>query len=367
MVIKPCTPAEVAFYESARASHPAFAAYMPTFMGTLTLASQQPVSTTQSSSSISESAAITSGSFAQVIGATAPPSTVVESPINAHPTDIQSDYVPTHGKRLDTNLAIALENVTYGFVRPNVLDVKLGTRLWDESAPLAKRARLDQSASETTSSSLGFRIAGMKVWRVTTTASIDSAAGEDGYEVFGKMYGRQFRAEDVNKGFKTFLSVSGGTEPRDELSRVTARRFAEEVKKIREILEAEESRMYGASILFVYEGDVVALQEALDEDRRRREEVDVNVNGQGREDDEDDDDDDEIEVDNDDEGEDGNKDEEGVKKRRRRRLKCYAVKLIDFAHATWTPGQGPDENVLKGVRNVQGIFESLGEEAIDQS
>jgi 1D-myo-inositol-tetrakisphosphate 5-kinase/inositol-polyphosphate multikinase len=39
--------------------------------------------------------------------------------------------------------------------------------------------------------------------------------------------------------------------------------------------------------------------------------------------------------------------------------KLFSVKLIDFAHATWTPGQGPDENSLKGVRSLIRIFEEL--------
>ena len=32
--------------------------------------------------------------------------------------------------------------------------------------------------------------------------------------------------------------------------------------------------------------------------------------------------------------------------------KIYTVKVIDFAHAEWTPGMGPDENSLLGVRSV---------------
>ncbi len=39
--------------------------------------------------------------------------------------------------------------------------------------------------------------------------------------------------------------------------------------------------------------------------------------------------------------------------------KIYSLKLIDFAHAKWTPGQGPDENSLKGVRSLAKIFGDL--------
>jgi 1D-myo-inositol-tetrakisphosphate 5-kinase/inositol-polyphosphate multikinase len=36
-----------------------------------------------------------------------------------------------------------------------------------------------------------------------------------------------------------------------------------------------------------------------------------------------------------------------------------SLKLIDFAHAKWVPGEGPDENTLKGVRSLRRIFEGL--------
>jgi 1D-myo-inositol-tetrakisphosphate 5-kinase/inositol-polyphosphate multikinase len=40
--------------------------------------------------------------------------------------------------------------------------------------------------------------------------------------------------------------------------------------------------------------------------------------------------------------------------------KIYVVKVIDFAHATWVPGQGPDENALLGVRSVAKVLEHIG-------
>jgi 1D-myo-inositol-tetrakisphosphate 5-kinase/inositol-polyphosphate multikinase len=33
--------------------------------------------------------------------------------------------------------------------------------------------------------------------------------------------------------------------------------------------------------------------------------------------------------------------------------------MIDFAHATWHPGQGPDENAIRGMMNTNKILESL--------
>ena len=42
--------------------------------------------------------------------------------------------------------------------------------------------------------------------------------------------------------------------------------------------------------------------------------------------------------------------------------KIYSVKLIDFAHAEFVPGQGSDENSLRGIRSVAEILRSIGEE-----
>jgi 1D-myo-inositol-tetrakisphosphate 5-kinase/inositol-polyphosphate multikinase len=37
----------------------------------------------------------------------------------------------------------------------------------------------------------------------------------------------------------------------------------------------------------------------------------------------------------------------------------YIVKLIDFARSKYTPGEGPDENSLTGIRNLIDIYQKL--------
>jgi 1D-myo-inositol-tetrakisphosphate 5-kinase/inositol-polyphosphate multikinase len=37
----------------------------------------------------------------------------------------------------------------------------------------------------------------------------------------------------------------------------------------------------------------------------------------------------------------------------------HRVKMIDFAHAAWKPGAGPDENVIKGLKNIEDQIEGL--------
>lgn len=313
------------------------------------------------------------------------PSDIPESPS----TSGKDDWVPSAGKKLETGLSIVLENVAAGFRRPNVLDVKLGARLWSDDAPSAKRSKLDAVSKETTSSSLGFRIAGMKVWTgengetdegsqtdpyATKYEGAEGARGEiiekDGYRRYDKWYGRSFNDQNVRQGFETFLA--GAKAGQVDRSGLIARRITDELKGVQRALESEECRMYSSSVLVVYEGDPGAMERGLEEEKKVPEQYA-----------EEDDDDEEVSfevpqealelvdvqlgdgepqkainisidpqsapsVDLDDE------DEEETPK-------VHDLRLIDFAHADWTPGQGPDENVLMGVRSLIKILEDLAE------
>jgi inositol-polyphosphate multikinase len=85
------------------------------------------------------------------------------------------------------------------------------------------------------------------------------------------------------------------------------------------MLSRHESRMYSSSIFFVYEGDAEALEDGIQKEAR----------GEVVDDDDDDDD-----------------DEERVPQF------ISKTKLIDFAHASFKEGLGPDQNVLQGVQKV---------------
>lgn len=81
--------------------------------------------------------------------------------------------------------------------------------------------------------------------------------------------------------------------------------------------------MYSASLLLVYEGDI-------NEYERTKELLTTEEPPADDEDDEDED-----------------------------LPKLAAVKVIDFAHATWHPSKGPDENALKGIKSTSNILEEL--------
>lgn len=268
------------------------------------------------------------------------------------------DVGPMHGKALKTELLIVMQNIAAGFTKPNILDVKLGARLWDDDAPQAKRARLDDVAAKSTSGSLGFRIAGMKLWRhqgkdgAQMTAQGSNKADEDllmkdkekeigetnlweyhedtEYTSFNKLYGRKFNADNVQDGFKEYMGLADGRSHSEDETVQTSEivdYFVGELEGIRNMLEEEESRMYSASLLFVYEGDPK-------EYAKKKEQL---LHSE------------DIPEDEDEEDDDGTKPEP----------KLAAVKLIDFAHARWTSGEGSDENSLQGVRSTEKIFKEL--------
>ena len=319
MIVKPCKQSEIDFYEST-SSHPNILPFIPTYMGRLSLGS------------------IT----AQAAGALIPPGETTPEDSGKRNTAtlplVDHAWAPSNGGKIHTDLAVVLENVAAGYRKPNILDVKLGARLWADDAPAEKRDRLDKAAEETTSKSLGFRIAGMKTYQGA------DGDGEDGskplgYNVFDKHYGRSFNEQTVHTGFKEYFCLAEGVKPIGAVKKVI-RRFREDLQEMFQVIESEESRMYSASLLFVYEGDSEALRDAFEREgealslykdqhgsnEAASEEEDIDVNSvEGRSD----------------------------------FPSIQTVKLIDFAHAQWTPNQGPDENLLHGIRSVIEILKQL--------
>lgn len=335
VIIKPCTQAEINFYESA-SSYPDLAAHMPTYIGSLTPGAQ---------------------TAARQLNVDA--GEVEETMVRQHE---DGEWKPSGGAKLDTGLAIVLSNATAGFKHPNVLDLKLGARLWDDDAPLAKRQKLDEVANSSTSGPLGFRIAGMKVWlgesavtstnseaaiikgqNTTASATLQPNTKLDGgYKIFDKYYGRiNIQADNVVQSFEEFLSStdlpSAATgKPSVGRKRAVIQRLRADVASIQGVLQKAESRMYSASVLMVYEGDPDALVETLSWEQ-------THVAGRTR-----------RHVDSDDDSDDdGDEDEEP------KNHDVHKVVLIDFAHAHWTPGQGPDENVIHGLRSIDRILTEM--------
>ena len=233
----------------------------------------------------------------------------------------------TTGKRISTETAIVLENLECGFTHANVLDLKLGSRLYDAQTTAPDKAdRLDKVASETTTGSLNFRIAGMKVWNGKS------------FDVYDKHYGRKFDASNVKDGFATFFAgLSAGLKPDDTAEILET--IEADISKVRHMLERLESRMYSASLLVIYEGDGTALETLMSGvPKAPRVAEKAPTLGEVKQSEEDEEEEEE--------------EEDGPPV-------AYRVKMIDFAHAAWTPGQGQDENVIVGLKNVEKQMDRL--------
>ena len=257
-------------------------------------------------------------------------------------------WKPSDGGKIQTELAIVLENVAAGYAKPNILDVKLGARLWADDSPPEKRVKLDKVAEETTSKPLGFRIAGMKAYHGPQETG-DNHINADGYRVFDKHYGRSLSVETVGQGFQEFFRVEDNVRPPAPIRKVI-KRFMEDLEILAKSLKSKESRMYSASLLFVYEGDFDVLEKSFTREAdlvnayNSRQNLENNAEPNDTEIQQNDD----FIEDNDSDGH-GQPDFPSIQN----------LKLIDFAHAHWAAGQGPDENLLHGVRNVIEILRGL--------
>ena len=411
------------FYKAASAEYPELAYFMPTFLGTLQLDEQVSVATSANASAATSVTNLPQENGTDRLAGILPSSlTVVPASANPslpHPTVPLLPLCPTSlpvprsplghrrtpsptldpllrikGKPLSTDTSIVLAAETDGFSHPNVLDLKLGSRLWADDAPPAKRQRLDRVSNATTSGLLGFRIAGMRTWQgekqqqqqqqqqhqqqpestpsssASDTAPVEEPASsgssvtpivkvtgntidagyedrqfepETGYLVYNKLYGRSRTTADIRAAFREYFIVpSSGVDAKQALEVI--RLCKEDVQEMQAVLEHMETRMYSSSILIVYEGDPEAWRKAVEWRRKARRNGEAGKKNENR-----------AKVESDlaeieDPDADADDEEEP---------NTHAVKLIDFAHAEFVPGAGPDENVLHGIRSTVRLLEEL--------
>ena len=345
LFIKPCTQSEIEFYESATRRHPDFAAMMPMFMGSLMLSDPVNGGIDEAVAGVISEAGNIEVSKEKIVASVT--EQIAHAPAQEPATD-NITWIPTRGRKIQTNKAVVLDNATYGYQRANILDVKLGVRLWADDAPLQKKQRFDKITAETTHGSLGFRVAGMRVYRGSeNTSELD----DEEYKVYGKDYGRvEVTADNVVEEFKRFIfNKSAGID--EDMGKAVCAAFARDLAKVREVMSRHESRMYSTSLLFVFEGDGKSLCDAIEENNalldsatggaesaRTTKRIDSGIGL------------DESEL-----------DEDELEELEASLPQIYTLKLIDFAHAAWTPGQGPDENILTGVKSLERIFNEMAE------
>ncbi|GAM16886.1 hypothetical protein SAMD00019534_000610 [Acytostelium subglobosum LB1] len=145
------------------------------------------------------------------------------------------------------NLYIKIEDLTFLCKHPCILDLKMGTRQHGVNSPIEKITKMEQKCRATTSSALGFRVCGLKVFDQNTSE----------YQAFDKYYGRQLRANDVPMVICKFLD--NGVRLRTELLTAISKRLAQFVT----LFEQQQCyKFYGGSLLFIYDGSSNNLQDA---------------------------------------------------------------------------------------------------------
>ncbi|RHZ46527.1 hypothetical protein Glove_615g11 [Diversispora epigaea] len=183
-----------------------------------------------------------------------------------------------------------------------------------------------RKAENTTSGSIGFKLTAFKVFKKSTESYIN----------YSRDYCRKLTTDNIASSFSHFFEAEISVKLRQSIIEC----FIKDIESLIEVMKNEEMRLYGASLLFVYEGDPDILMDSINKEKQRNH----NILLQKGED---------IELDEDDE-EDDDDDEEAEKD-----LKSYDLKVIDFAHSFFQENIGKDENTLFGLNNLLKILRTF--------
>ena len=136
---------------------------------------------------------------------------------------------------------IVLEDLTYAYAKPCILDLKVGTRQHSDTEPPSKIASKTARCLHTTSHSLGLRLCGMQVYH----------PAEDMYQVRDKYWGRGLDAEGFGRAMRDYFYDG------ERVVAEMVRAFIARMEKMRRavLMWTKGRRFYSSSLLLVYEGD----------------------------------------------------------------------------------------------------------------
>lgn len=137
---------------------------------------------------------------------------------------------------------IAMEDLNQGYIFPSVLDLKIGTRHYDDDATEEKRARHRLKSEMSTSAKYGIRFTG--------TQSYKRMRGSPGVLEFrDKYYGRKLKGEDLIPQMTWFFH--NGASVRVDCIRIILEKLHYIFDKVR---QQKHFKFYSSSLLLVYEG-----------------------------------------------------------------------------------------------------------------
>ncbi|KAH0830094.1 hypothetical protein J3R83DRAFT_1429 [Lanmaoa asiatica] len=342
LLLKPALPREIAFYQFVRdIADPswglhALKAWIPKFFGLLNLEGKLADTTDE----------IDGGAVPVII-----PVPELEGTSTSGDFDNTTVGAPSNMPAQ----TLVLQNLLYGYRKPCILDVKLGTVLYDDDASEEKKARFIKRAAESTSLQTGVRLTGFQVYSNYSPHPI----------VYGKEYGYSLKPEQLQEGIGNFFpcslshsltsadpetllpSNSNTGLPADTLLTLLASLHGS-LADLRKSLSCADVRIIGGSVLIIYEGDWERASAAsgrgggpssLDEveseedDGAESDQIEVEVDEQG-----------EIVMESI-----PGPSETSSSSCMDPQPRLYTISLIDFAHTRVVPGSGPDEGVLTGM------------------
>jgi len=145
---------------------------------------------------------------------------------------------------------LVLEDLTCKFIKPSILDIKLGTRQHGDDASAEKKKRHMAKCASTTSQPLGIRICGQLVYQPS----------HESYRHTDKYFGRKLTSNTIESNISEFFN-NGYSFRKDALDKIILK-----LRELYRVMDKEQNhyRFYSTSLLLIYEGDLLAKEKEVD-------------------------------------------------------------------------------------------------------
>lgn len=146
-----------------------------------------------------------------------------------------------------------MEDLTHGFQKPGIMDVKVGARTWYAEAGPKYVEKCKAKDEETTTAALGYRLSGMQVYEAKN-AEVWKAS---------RSWCKYLKPEEVPEALKRFVSSNPSAEKGWDGASAKAvyGTTVTELQQLKAWLEVQTTyHFFSASVLVVYEGEPTSPQ-----------------------------------------------------------------------------------------------------------